>query len=84
MPTNTVKTVRKPTPAPTPKAESVRASEARKLKAGGRRIPGGVMPADAVKALERLQKEQYAPTASGCIFRALIDAAARIKSASSF
>jgi len=74
---------KKPAAAPT-KAERVRASEARKLKDGGKRIPGGVMPPDAVRALELLQAEQYAPTASGCIYRALIDAAERIKPASSY
>lgn len=64
-------------------SDRVRASEARKLAVGGKRIPGGVMPADVVKALEKLQAEQYGPTASGCIFRAVIEAAERLKPASS-
>lgn len=86
MPTKPAKTASSRTKsksAPTPKADSVRASEARKLKAGGRRMPGGVMPEDAARALEKLQKEQYAPSASACIFRALVDAADRLKPAAS-
>lgn len=71
-------------PTPVPLGERVRASEARKLKAGGRRIPGGILPPDAAAALELLTAEQYATTASGCIFRALIEAAERVKPASGY
>lgn len=66
----------KPKQAATP-AERVRASEARKLEAGGRRMPGGVMPSDASIALESLQAAQYAEGASACIFRAVIEASKR-------
>lgn len=59
-------------------AERVRASEARKLQAGGRRMPGGVMPAEVVEALDRLLSADYAPSASACIFRALTEAAMRL------
>lgn len=55
-------------------AERVRASEARKVKAGGRRLPGGVLAADAAGALDRLQAAGYAPSATACIARALLDA----------
>lgn len=80
-------TDKKSKPTTKPKAvtasERVRASEARKMADGGKRIPGGVMPADVVKALEKLQAEQYGPSASACMFRAVIEAAERLKPASS-
>lgn len=55
-------------------ASRVRASEQRKIDAGGRRMPGGVMPADAADALDKLKAAGYAPTASACIYRALVEA----------
>lgn len=60
-------------------AERVRASEARKIQEGGRRMPGGVMPADAVAALEKLIAAGYGNSTSGCIFRAIIEAAAALE-----
>jgi hypothetical protein len=60
---------------PASPASRVRASEARKVAEGGRRMPGGVMPADAARALEVLQANGYGDSASSCIYRALIDAA---------
>jgi hypothetical protein len=60
-------------------ASRVRDSEARKLQAGGRRMPGGVMPKDAAEALDILQREQYGDSASACIFRALIEAAEKFR-----
>ncbi len=65
---------------PATPAERVRASEARKVAAGGRRIPGGVMPADAAEALAKLEREAYGDSASKCIFRAIVEAADRIDS----
>lgn len=65
-------------PEPVSAADRVRASEARKIAAGGRRIPGGVMPADAAAALEALQAQGYGGSAAGCIFRAVIEAAERL------
>lgn len=62
-------------------ADRVRASEARKIKAGGRRMPGVVMPADAAAALDRLQAAGYGESASGCIFRAIIEADERLQAA---
>jgi hypothetical protein len=59
----------------TPLADRVRASEARKIKAGGRRMPGGIMPPDTARALEKLQAAGYGDSASGCIFRAIVEAA---------
>lgn len=52
-----------------------RANEAKRLKAGGRRLPGGILPADAAEALAKLQKSGYADTATACISRALVAAA---------
>lgn len=60
-------------------AARARDSEARKIAAGGRRMPGGVMPPDAAAALDVLQRNQYGSSASGCIFRAIIEAAERFQ-----
>jgi len=65
-------------PEPKPLAERVRASEARKIKQGGRRMPGVVMPPDAAAALDKLQAAGYGDSASGCIFRAIVEAAERL------
>ena len=70
----------KPTEPATPAAR-VRASEARKIAAGGRRMPGGVMPADAAEALAVLEADAYGDSSAGCIYRAIIDAADRIRKA---
>lgn len=66
-------------PQPMTLRQRVRESEARKIKAGGRRIPGGVMPADAAQALDKLSAAGYGDSASACIFRALVEAAERLK-----
>lgn len=55
-------------------AKWVRESEARKVKAGGRRMPGVVMPADVVAALDALHASGFADSATGCIYRAVIEA----------
>lgn len=60
---------------PATAAEMVRKSEARKVQAGGRRMPGGVLPPDAAVALDSLQASGYAPSATACIARALVEAA---------
>jgi hypothetical protein len=60
-------------------AERVRASELRKIRDGGRRMPGGVMPADAADALGVLQAEGYGDSASTCIYRAIVEAAERYR-----
>lgn len=62
---------------PATPAQRVRNSEARKVKAGGRRMPGGVLSPDAAAALDSLQSGGYAPSATACIARALLDAASR-------
>lgn len=53
-------------------AARVRDSEARKVKEGGRRLPGGVLPRDAAAALDVLQSYGYASSATGCIAAALV------------
>jgi hypothetical protein len=62
---------------PIPDQNRVRASEARKVQAGGRRMPGGVMPREAAEALDQLQAAGYGASASACIHRALVEAAGR-------
>lgn len=52
-----------------------RANEVKRVAAGGRRIPGGILPADASDALAKLQKSGYASSATACIARALVAAA---------
>ena len=53
---------------------NVRASEARKIKAGGRRMPSGIMSPEAVKAMNSLMRKGYSSSMTACIERALIDA----------
>lgn len=55
-------------------AERVRASEARKIEAGGMRLPGGILPPDAAGALQRLVAAGWADSATGAIARALVEA----------
>ncbi|HKY46186.1 MAG TPA: hypothetical protein VJM50_24050 [Pyrinomonadaceae bacterium] len=66
---------RKPEP-PSP-ADRVRASEARKIANGGRRLPGGILSPDAAAALDGLLARGYAASATACIAKALIAAAKR-------
>lgn len=54
-----------------------RANERKRIAAGGRRMPGGVLPADAADALAALHDSGYAPTLTACIARALVDAIKR-------
>jgi hypothetical protein len=63
---------------PATQAERARKSEARKVREGGRRMPGGVLPAEAAQALAALEGAGYAPSATGCISRALQEAAIRV------
>ena len=55
-------------------SDRVRASEARKIAGGGRRMPGGVMLQAAAQKLDQLLKAGYAPSAMAVIVRALDDA----------
>ena len=56
-------------------ASYVRASEARAIEAGARRTPRGILPPDAARALDSLHKRGYADSLTGCIARALVEAA---------
>lgn len=60
------------TPAKARAAE--RASRARKVASGARRMPGGLLPPDASQALDHLRASGYAPTLTACIARALVAA----------
>jgi hypothetical protein len=64
---------------PATQAERNRASEARKVGRGGRRMPGGVLPPDAAAALDNLQATGYACGALACIARALISASSQAR-----
>lgn len=55
-------------------AQRVRASEANKIKAGGRRMPSSVMSPAAAKAMESLLRAGYANSMTACVERAIIDA----------
>lgn len=54
-----------------------RANERKRIAAGGRRIPGGVLDAYAARALTTLHDDGYAPTLTACIARALVEALKR-------
>lgn len=60
-------------------AKRVRDSEARKIAAGGRRMPDGILPANAAAALDALLGAGYAASANAVIARALEDAARRAR-----
>lgn len=62
-------------------ADRVRASESRKMQAGGKRLPGSILPPDATAALDKLIAEAYGDSATACIARALVEAAERTKPA---
>lgn len=59
--------------------DRVRKSENKRLAQGGRRIPGGILPAEAAEALEKLKAAGYAKSGAGCIARAIIEAAENIE-----
>ncbi|MDR3445741.1 hypothetical protein [Dyella sp.] len=54
-------------------------TEARKIEAGGKRMPGGVMSPEAAEALQTLVDRGYAASMLKAIERALLAAAARFK-----
>lgn len=55
-------------------SERVRASRQRAIERGARPTPRGLLPPEA---LRRLQAAGYAPSATACIARALVEAAER-------
>lgn len=54
-----------------------RASEARRLASGARRLPGGILDAETSAALDRLRECGYAESLIGCIARAIREAVQR-------
>ncbi len=54
--------------------ERVRASEARKIKAGGRRLSPMLVSPEAAEALEQLLRHGFAGSITACVERAIIDA----------
>jgi hypothetical protein len=58
-------------------AQWSRQNEQRRIDAGGRRLPGGVLNAQATAALSVLLDSGYAPSVTGCIARALVEAGQR-------
>lgn len=50
-----------------------RRNEQRRIEAGGRRLPGGVLPPDAARALSSLVDSGYAASVTGCISKALVE-----------
>lgn len=62
-----------------PKPQKQRTYESRIRQRGGMRLPGGSLQPDATRALEMLLVAGYAPSATACIARALLDAAKRQK-----
>jgi hypothetical protein len=63
--------------SPKTDAQYARASEARARERGGRRLPGGTLQPEAASALAKLQANGYAESATGCIAKALVEAAKR-------
>ena len=64
---------------PATPAERVRASEARSIARGARRMPGGLLSPDAADALDALIAAGYAASKTACIVRALCGAAIKIR-----
>jgi hypothetical protein len=58
-------------------AERVERAKAKAMKAGARRTPSGMLRPQAAEALAKLRSIEYAPSETGCIEAALIEAAAR-------
>jgi len=60
---------------PATASQRAAASRARRLEREQGRQLGVILPAEAAAALDSLQASGYAPSATGCIARALIEAA---------
>jgi hypothetical protein len=54
-------------------------TESRKIEAGGKRLPGGVMSAEAADALDSLIADGYAPSKLQTIEKSVMDARKRYK-----
>lgn len=53
--------------------------EQRQIASGARRLPGGLLPPEAARALDTLRARGYAGSLIGCIARALVETATRRK-----
>lgn len=60
------------------KSQAVARSRQKLTQAGGRRLPTGYLQPDAAAALDALLQAGYAPTATGVIASALLDARRKI------
>jgi len=60
--------------APKTLSQRVRDSEQRRISSGARRIPGGILPADAAQALDALRAAGYESSYARVIARAIIEA----------
>ncbi|MDN5939653.1 MAG: hypothetical protein L0H83_13465 [Salinisphaera sp.] len=58
-------------------ADRQRSYERRQIESGARRMPSGLLPVDAARALDALIRAGYADSLTGCIARALIEARKR-------
>lgn len=54
--------------------QRVRASEARKIKAGGRRLSPMLVSPEAANAIDQLLRAGFAGSITACVERAIIDA----------
>lgn len=64
---------------PSTNAERVAKARAKLLQDGGRRLPTGYLQPDAAAALDALLAADYAPSATGVISAALLDAQRKIE-----
>lgn len=60
--------------SPATASERAAASRARRLERKQGRQVGVILPAEAAAALDALQERGYAPSATACIARALVEA----------
>lgn len=64
---------------PATAAERVKRAEDKAIAAGARQTPRGLLSPDAAQALDDLQRSGYAGSATGCISRALVDSALKLR-----
>lgn len=64
--------------APSTNSQRVAKARAKLLQEGGRRLPTGYLQPDAAAALDALRAAGFAPTDTGVIAAALLDAARKL------
>ena len=62
----------------TPNSQRVAKARQKLVEAGGRRLPTGYLHPEAAAALDALVAAGYAPTATGAISAALLDAQRKV------